>query len=219
MEKKMYFDDEHVTDLILNTYIPSLKYDEEGNLIDSDKKAEKEIIDNLLLIANAIINKYGLWRFGETAELQNEAVMECWRYIPNFNPDKGSCFNLFSLICKYHLISITKKDKKNRLNADIDICPDLESREPTNYDLFFDSLETELFNIVEDHFKDDEEKYNKYLDLVSILMEYLRNNKVVVGKKDLYSAFKEYGYKNSDYKKFIADIEPYKDQLYEIAKS
>lgn len=214
----MYFDNDYVTDLILNQYLPSLKFDENGKIIESNKAVESEIIENILLIANAIINKYGLWRFAEVEELQNEAVAECWRYIPNFDPKKGNCFSLFSLICKYHLISITKKDKKNRLAADIDICPDVESREETNYDLFFENLENMLFKIINDHFKDDETKYKKYLDLASILMQYLNDNKMVVGKKDLYSAFKEYGYKNSDYKKFIADIAPYKDELYELAR-
>ena len=48
-------------------------------------------------------------------------------------------------------------------------------------------------------------------------MEYVRENKMIIGKNDLFSTFREYGYKTSDYKKFIADIEPYKQQLYELA--
>ena len=42
-------------------------------------------------------------------------------------------------------------------------------------------------------------------------MEYLDKNKKIVGKNDLVSAFREYGYKSSDYKKFIEEMSKYRE--------
>ena len=47
-------------------------------------------------------------------------------------------------------------------------------------------------------------------------MEYVKKNRIIIGKNDLFSTFREYGYKTNDYKKIIADIEPFKDRLYDL---
>ena len=39
----------------------------------------------------------------------------------------------------------------------------------------------------------------------------LDKNKKIVGKNDLVSAFREYGYKSSDYKKFIEEMSKYRE--------
>ena len=214
-QKNMYFDNEYVTDLITK-YQQSLVLDENGVIIKADKSLEEEIISNLMLIVRAIINKYSLWRFDETENLQAEAITECWKYIPNFDTSKGTCFNLFSLICKYHLIGYTSKEHKNRQNADVDIHPELESREPFNYSFFLESLEQFFIEKINNHFQNKKEKY---LELVAILMEYLdKNGGQVLGKNDLFSAFRSYGYKLSEYKSFIKDMEQFKDELYELVR-
>ena len=213
-ESKNYFDNERVTELILK-YQKSLVFDGD-RIIKSDKTIEEEIIKNLMLIVNAIINKYSLWRFDETENLQAEAIAECWKYIPNFDVSKGTCFNLFSLICKYHLIGYTVKEHKNRQAADIDIHPEVESQEEFDYSFFLESLEQFFIEKIKTHFKDKEEKY---LELTAILMEYLdKNGGQVLGKNDLFSAFRGYGYKLSDYKNFIKDMEQFKEELYDLAR-
>ena len=182
-EKNMYFDNEYVTDLITK-YQKSLVI-KDGKIIKADRKLETEIVANLMLIVNAIINKYSLWRFDELENLQAEAITECWKYIPNFDTSKGTCFNLFSLICKYHLIGYTLKEHKNRQNADVDIHPELESREEFNFTFFLESLEQFFIEKINTHFKDKKEKY---LELTAILMEYLdKNGGQVLGKNDLFS--------------------------------
>lgn len=213
-EKNMYFDNEYVTDLITK-YQKSLVI-KDGKIIKADRKLETEIVANLMLIVNAIINKYSLWRFDELENLQAEAITECWKYIPNFDTSKGTCFNLFSLICKYHLIGYTLKEHKNRQNADVDIHPELESREEFNFTFFLESLEQFFIEKINTHFKDKKEKY---LELTAILMEYLdKNGGQVLGKNDLFSAFRSYGYKLSDYKNFIKDMEQFKNEFYELAR-
>ena len=49
-------------------------------------------------------------------------------------------------------------------------------------------------------------------------MEYLVKNRKIVGKSDLSSAFKSYGYKSSEYKAFIDEMSKYKSEFYELAR-
>ena len=201
--KKMYFDEELVKDLIINKYQPFLEYgiNEKGKRVctsreKASKEVEKEIMANLLLIANAIINKYRYWRFESADDLQAEALKAMWYYLPNYVPGKGSAFDLFSIICKRHLLNFTLKGYKHRITGDIDTCFDVAN--------------------LNKHFVGKKRK--KYIELTAILMEYLVKNNKVVGKNDLLAAFKEYSYKSTEYKKFIDDISSYKEELYEIVK-
>ena len=49
-------------------------------------------------------------------------------------------------------------------------------------------------------------------------MEYIVKNGKIVGKNDLLSAFKEYGYKSAEYKKFIEEIMKYKEEFYDSVR-
>lgn len=221
--KKMYFDEELVKDLIINKYQPFLEYgiNEKGKRVctsreKASKEVEKEIMANLLLIANAIINKYRYWRFESADDLQAEALKAMWYYLPNYVPGKGSVFDLFSIICKRHLLNFTLKGYKHRITGDIDTCFDVANPNEINYNLLFDNLEKCFLDIINKHFVGKKRK--KYIELTAILMEYLVKNNKVVGKNDLLAAFKEYSYKSTEYKKFIDDISSYKEELYEIVK-
>lgn len=212
-----YFDEDYFADLVLNKYIPSIVKDDNGKIISSDKKAEKEILANMLKIVEAVINKYGIWRFESREILRSEGLAECWRSLPTFDPSrKKKFFHFLSLVAKYHLINFTKKDKESREMADISIQPDLESKNYIENNFFFEELENELFRIIDENFSNNEEKHDKYINLASILMEYIKENKMIVGKNDLFSTFREYGYKTSDYKKFLLDLEPFKERLYNL---
>lgn len=220
-KKNMYFDEELVKDLLINKYQPFLDYEinEKGKRVcvsreRADKKVEKEIMANLYLIANAIINKYRYWRFDTVDELQAEALRAMYVYLPNYVPGKGSCFDLFSIICKRHLLNFTLKGYKHRTTADISVCFDVANPDEINYNLFFDDLEKTFLNVINKHFI--KEKRKKYIELTSILMEYLNKNKKIVGKNDLLSAFKEYSFKSTEYKKFIADLSPYKQEFFDL---
>ena len=216
-KKGMYFDEDYFADLVINKYLPTIKRDENGKMVSSNKVLEKEVLANILLVVNAVINKYGIWRFGKIEVLRSEGLAECWRSLPTFDPSrKKKFFHFLSLVAKYHLINLTKKDKEMREAADIAIQPNLESVFCVKNEFFFEDMERVIFDIIDEHFP-EKEKHDKYIDLASILMEYIRENQMIIGKNDLFSTFREYGYKTSDYKKFIADIEPYKNQLYELA--
>ena len=221
-KKNMYFDEELVKDLIVNQYQPYLEYgfNEKGKKICIDrehapKEVEKEIMANLLLIANAIIFKYRFWRFDEIDELRAEALQAMWKYLPNFVPNKGSAFDLFSIICKRHLLNFTLKNYKHRITTDVDVCYDVSAKEEVNYDIFLSDLENLFLNIINRHYLREQRK--RYIELTSILMEYLVKNKKVVGRNDMMSAFKEYGYKSTEYKKFIEEISKYKNEFYQLA--
>ena len=220
-KKGMYFDEELVKGLIVEQYQPFLDYEinEKGKRVcvnreRASKEVEKEIMANLYLIANAIINKYRYWRFEPLEDLQAEALKAMWYYLPNFTPGKGSAFDLFSIICKRHLLNFTLKNYKHRIAGDIEVCYDISSPEETNYPILFDNIEKTFLNIINKHYVGKKRK--RYIELTSILIEYIVKNGKIVGKNDLLSAFKEYGYKSAEYKKFIEDLMKYKDEFYKM---
>ena len=222
-KKNMYFDEEYVKDLILNKYQPYLEFglNKKGKRVcidrsKVDKEIEKEIMGNLLLIANAIINKYRYWRFEPLDDLQSEALKAMWHYLPNFVPSKGTAFNLFSLICKRHLLNFTYKNLRYRDVSNVETCFDLSSSEAINYDLFLDDLEQTFLNIINRHYI--KERRKKYIELTSILIEYLDKNKRIISKSDLLSEIKSYSYKSTEYKEFIEEMSKYKEVFYELGK-
>jgi len=220
-KKGMYFDEELVKGLIVEQYQPYLDYEinEKGKRVcinreRASKDVEKEIMANLYLIANAIINKYRYWRFEPLEDLQAEALKAMWYYLPNFVPGKGSAFDLFSIICKRHLLNFTLKNYKHRITGDIEVCYDISSETDTNYPILFDTIEKTFLEIINKHYVGKKRK--RYIELTSILVEYIVKNRKIVGKNDLLSAFKEYGYKSAEYKKFIEDITKYKEEIYKM---
>ena len=218
---KNYFDEDRVEDLIINQYKPycAYSYNEKGKLVvDRSKvpcKIEEELIGWLILIAKAIINKYRYWRFDRYDELVSEAVKAQWIYIPKYEPSKGKAFSLFSIIVKRHLLNYTKKNLKHRLTEDIDSVFDVGEEDKEEFRIVLENVEQTFFKVINEHYTG--EKRDLYIDLCSILMEFFDKNRTLTinKKKDLFSTFKEYGYKSTDYKKFISDIETYKNEMYE----
>lgn len=212
-EKGNYFDEGYFYDLVVNQYLPQLKENKVS------KKLENEVLAQIKLIVDAVINKYGIWRFEDKEILMSEGVAECWRALPTFDTTKGKkWFHFLSLVSKYHLINLTKKEKISRETADIEIQPDLQS-EDYNIDPFrLENFENELFDIIDENFK-EEDKHSRYTDYASILIEYIKENQAFIGKNDLLSFFRQYGVKSSDFKKFISDIEPYRSTLYACLES
>lgn len=180
--KGYYFDEDYFQDLVFNKYLPTVKRNQDGKIISRDIVVEKEILAQILLVVNAIINKYGIWRFAPRDILQNEGIAECWKSLFAFDPEKGhSFFHYFSLIVKFHLINLTKKDKDAREAADIDICPELESRSYVENNSFYTDFESCLFDIIETNFQD---KKQEYFDLASVFIEYINERHAIIGKND-----------------------------------
>ena len=100
------------------------------------------------------------------------------------------------------------------MTTDVDMCFDLSAKEDVNYNLLFENMEKTFLYIIDHHYIGEQRK--KYIEFTSILMEYLDKNKKIVGKNDLLSAFKEYGYKSTEYKKFIDEMSKYKEEFYKL---
>ena len=100
--------------------------------------------------------------------------------------------------------------------GDIEACYDISSQPITNYTLLFDTIEKTFLKIIDRHYIGKKRK--RYIELTSILMEYIVKNGKIVGKNDLLSAFKEYGYKSAEYKKFIEEIMKYKEEFYDSVR-
>jgi hypothetical protein len=153
-----------------------------------------------------------------------ECLRVAFQNIPKFNAEyivdentkrKTSVFNFFSLIFKMHLYSFTLKGKKYRDNTDIDLFYDVvEERKDFNYDIFFMDLERTLFKIINENYL--REKRKKYIELASILMDYLVKTKVFVGKNDLLGWVRGYGYKTNDFKDFTNEMAKYNNLIYSI---
>jgi hypothetical protein len=80
----------------------------------------------------------------------------------------------------------------------------------------FDTLEKIFLEIINKHYIGKKRK--SYIELTSILMEYIVKNGKIVGKNDLLSSFKEYGYKSAEYKRFIEDLMKYKNEFYDLIR-
>ncbi|MDR0676493.1 MAG: hypothetical protein LBF97_05590 [Elusimicrobiota bacterium] len=218
---KNYFNEEYVKNLILE-YQKTLVTD--GDKIVGNKLLEYKIMAELEKLALAIINKYAQWRFCPIEDLMQECLKVAFQNIPKFNAEyivdentkrKTSVFNFFSLIFKMHLYSFTLKGKKHRDNADVDVFYDVvEERSSVNYNIFFGDLEKTLFRIINENYL--REKRKKYIELASILVEYLVKTKSFVGKNDMLAWFRGYGFKSSDVKDFTNEMHKYKEIIYSI---
>lgn len=211
-----YFDEDFFRDLVLNRYLPSIKRDGSGRIVSRDTAAEKEVLAQMLLIVNAVINKYGIWRFESMEVLQDEGLGECWRALPAFDPNRGKkYFHFLSLVVKYHLINLTRREKISRETADIEIQPDLKDQREKPGNFFIDDFEKTLFDTVDEFFDDD--RHALYTDLASVLVQYIAENGSIVGRNDFLSYFKEYGYRMGEVKRFLADIGEHREIFYELA--
>lgn len=221
-----YFPNDYVTNLILE-YQKTMKVTDDK--IIGDKRLEYKIMAELEKLALAIINKYCYWKhcsekYCSMDDLMQECLKVAFQNIPKFNAEyivdeetkkKTSAFNFFSLIFKMHLLSFTVKGKKNRGTADVDEFYDVvEERTSVNYDMFFMDLEKTLFRVINENYV--KQKRKKYLDLASILLDYLVKTKAFVGKNDLLSWVRGYGYKTNDFKEFTNEMQKYKELIYSI---
>lgn len=211
-----YFDEDYFRNLVLNTYLPSIKKDESGKIISCDRTAEREVLAQMLLIVNAVINKYGIWRFESMEILQSEGLAECWRALPTFDPYRGKkYFHFLSLVVKYHLINLTRREKTTRETADIEIQPDLKDARETPGNFFMDDFEKTLFDTIDEFYND--ERHGKYTDLASVLVQYVAENGSIVGRNDFLSYFKEYGFRMGEVKKFLSDLAEHRELFYQLA--
>ena len=188
---------------------------EDNIIIKSDKEIEHYLMKNLTTLAGAVIFNYGYWNYEgeEIDDLKQHALENCFKQLIKFSPEKGSTFNYFTKICRMSLMNYTVRREKHRKHLDIgDSTIEIVDKSQTDFDYFMDNVEENLFKIIDKLDPIYQEKYEK---IASIILDYMRKNKNFISKTDLYTHGKNFGVKNSDIRNFVADIQPYKDILFE----
>jgi len=165
-------------------------------------------------IVNAIIMVYRYYIFEDYEDLKQHALQACYTNFLKFNPNKGTCFNYFSLISKMSLLNYTSRRKKHRNHSDISEQIDLNARKEINYDMFFKDLEGTLFNIIDDNYIGEQRK--KYIKVASLIIEYLRNTRKFISKSDLYSWIRSFGIKNNVVREFVKEMSQHNTKIFSI---
>ena len=186
----------------------------DGVAIQKDEKIEAYLVKEVDKIVNAIIMVYRYYIFEDYEDLKQHALQACYTNFLKFNPNKGTCFNYFSLISKMSLLNYTSRRKKHRNHSDISEQIDLNARKEINYDMFFKDLEGTLFNIIDDNYIGEQRK--KYIKVASLIIEYLRNTRKFISKSDLYSWIRSFGIKNNVVREFVKEMSQHNTKIFSI---
>ena len=209
-----YFPEEKVKELILK-YQQETKVDETGKIIEKDEALETEIVKYLLTIVKCIINVYKYYIFEDYDDLVQHGIMNCYASILKYNPKYGTVFNYFSIVAKLSLYNYTMRRKKHRNHLDIEEQIGLESPQEISWDLFFDNVETQLNQIVNENFIGDTRI--TYLKINCLFARYFRNNIKQQSKSDILKYFRSYGIKSSVYKQYVNDLNEISGIIEEIS--
>jgi DNA-directed RNA polymerase specialized sigma24 family protein len=167
---------------------------------------EQIILKEIDKICNAIISVHGYYRFEEYDDLYQHARLNCWGNILKFTPEKGQAFDYFSIIAKRSLLNYTTRKEKHRGHQNIEMQFDLVAKNITNYDIFFDDLESDLAVIIleKEESKDiTKNKAKNYLQIAQLLIHYLRQ-RLSFSKSEFYSMGRSYGLTNSQCREFLS---------------
>jgi hypothetical protein len=211
---RKYFD-EDLFRKTLEEYKKTLVFRDKA-IVSKNDKLETNLVLQVEKIVNAIIIVYRYYIFEDYDDLKQHALNACYTNFLKFDPTKGTAFNYYSIIAKISLLNYTDRKQKHRNHQNIDECLDLECKEDLNYDLCFDNLESTLFGIVDTNYLGSKRK--RYIQIVSIIMDYLRKTKKFVGKSDLYAWGRSYGIKNNMIRDFINDMSKYNNDIFEGIK-
>ena len=198
-----YFPEEKVKELILK-YQEITKFDENGKKIIYDEALETEIVKYLLTIVKCIINVYKYYIFEDYEDLVQFGIMNCFSSLMKYDPKYGTVFNYFSIVCKLSLYNYTMRRKKHRNHLNIDEQVGLETEKEVNWDIYFNNLEAELNNTVNENFIGN--KRNDYLKINFLVIKYFRSNIKQQGKSDLLKYLRSYGIKSSTFKQYSNDV-------------
>jgi len=203
MKKTKNYYDEEKLQILLKQYQESTIV-EEKVVIKKDEILENEITLEVLKIVKAIISVYRYYIFESYDDLIQHGIHACYTNFMKYNPEKGSSFNYFSLIARISLLNYTTRKAKHRGLHDIADQLDLETRKEINYHEFFVNLEDTLFKIVNENFIGSKRK--EYIKIASIIIAYLKLNKKLVSKSDLYLFSRSKGIKNTQVRAFVKEI-------------
>lgn len=210
--KKNYFNEEEFQEN-LKIYQDTVIV-REGITIQKNIKIENYLVTEVTKIVNAIIMVYRYYIFEDYEDLKQHALQACYTNFLKFNPNKGTCFNYFSLISKMSLLNYTSRRQRHRNHADIEEQIQLNASKEINYNIFFEDLENTLFNIVDENYIGEQRK--KYVKVASLIIEYLRNTHKFVSKSDLYSWIRSYGIKNNIVREFIKEMQNHNTKIFSI---
>ncbi len=150
--------------------------------------------------------------FEDIEDLQQHAMHECFKNFLKFNPSKGTCFNYFSIIAKISLLNYTDRRKRHRNHSDIEEQVELIGRPEPDYEIFLDSVEDTLFEIIDENFVGNRRK--KYVKIASVIIHYLRITKKFISKSDLYAFARSYSIKNTEIREFVKSMSKYNSELF-----
>lgn len=171
-------------------------------------------MEEIKKIVNAIIMVYRYYIFEDYDDLLQHGLFSCYRAMLRFNPDKGTCFNYFSLISKKSLLNYTDRRKKHRNHNDIEEQIWLEARKDVDYETFFDELEITLKEIINENFIGL--KRNKYIKTTILMLDYFRKTQKFISKSDLYSWLRSFGIKSTEVRAFIKDLAEYNVEIFNL---
>lgn len=186
----------------------------DGVAVQKDEQLEAYLVNEVTKIVNAIIMVYRYYIFEDYEDLKQHALQACYTNFLKFNPNKGTCFNYFSLISKMSLLNYTSRRQRHRNHSDIEDQVHLNATKEVNYDIFFEELETTLFNIIDENYIGEQRK--KYIRVASLIIEYLKKTKKFVSKSDLYSWIRSFGIKNNVVREFIKEMQQYNTKIFSI---
>jgi len=214
-ETKQYFNEENVRALIRQYQETAVTdKDENGKLIvlEKDTKIERQITDEVIKVVKAVIQVYRYYIFEPYDDCVQHGIQSCFTNYMKFTPAKGTAFNFFSIIAKISLLNYTDRRKKHRNHSDVADQINLHAATNVDFDTLVDDMENTLFIIVDEHYTGKKRK--KYLQIASILVDYLHKTKKFVSKSDLYSWARSYGMRSIDVHEFITAIKEYNNELF-----
>ena len=214
MANKNYFNEEEFQEGLKKYQQTAIVRD--GVAVQKDEKIEVYLVTEVTKIVNAIIMVYRYYIFEDYEDLKQHALQACYTNFLKFNPKKGTCFNYFSLISKMSLLNYTSRRQRHRNHSDIEEQVHLNASKEVNYEMFFEDLESTLFNIIDENYIGEQRK--KYIKVASLIIEYFRKTRKFVSKSDLYSWIRSFGIKNNIVREFIKEMQQHNEKIFSIIK-
>jgi len=214
---KNYFDEDYVRGLI-KEYQTTTQYTvgekNKIKIISKDDKLENKITDEIMKIVKAIIQLYRYYIFEPYEDCVQHGIHACYTNYLKFDIEKGTAFNYFSWIVKRSLLNYTDRRKKHRGHADVDMQVDLIAHKTSDVDNFADDFERTFIGIINENFL--KQKRRDYLQISGLMAEYIRKNKKFISRTDMFNFVKSFGFKAKEIKVFMADIIPYRSDLFHL---
>lgn len=210
-KKKYYYDEEKAQDY-LNTYQKETIF-RDGVAVYRNVKVETLLSKEVQKVVVAIIFTYGYQRFEPFEDLVQHGMMSCSSNFLKYTKEKGSSYDFFSLIAKISLLNYTIRRRKHRNGAEFEkVKNSLFVGQEYDFDNFIQEFECNMMNVIDCNFLGNKRK--KYINIASLIVEYLRKTRAFVSKSDLYRWCRAYGTKQNVVREFINDVGLFYDDLY-----